>query len=86
MVSPFFGFWVQCYMPNRKTVIVLACISKMRATENRNELTFPPNTILMWLLSVLAQLVLPSACAMALEDLKIICFDKIFGFDGQQKG
>ncbi|MCP4933653.1 MAG: hypothetical protein GY927_05470 [bacterium] len=26
------------------------------------------------------------ACAMAMEDLKIICFDKMFGFDGQQKG
>ncbi len=26
------------------------------------------------------------ACAMAMEDLKIICFDKMFGFDGQEKG
>ena len=29
---------------------------------------------------------LTTACAMALEDLKIICFDKMFGFDGQKKG
>ena len=29
---------------------------------------------------------LATACAMALEDLKIICFDKMFGFDGQTKG
>lgn len=29
---------------------------------------------------------LTTALAMATEDLKIICFDKIFGFDGQKKG
>ena len=29
---------------------------------------------------------LAAACAMAMEDLKIICFDKMFGFDGQKKG
>ncbi len=29
---------------------------------------------------------LAAACAMAMEDLKIICFDKIFGFDGELKG
>ena len=29
---------------------------------------------------------LATACAMATEDLKIICFDKMFGFDGETKG
>ncbi len=29
---------------------------------------------------------LTTACAMANEGLKIVCFDKMFGFDGQQKG
>ncbi len=29
---------------------------------------------------------LATACAMALEDLNIICFDKTFGFDGQKTG
>ena len=29
---------------------------------------------------------LATACAMAIEDLKIVCFDKMFGFDGESKG